>query len=503
MRLGEEAEGWALAREVHERDEYDVEAYNLVTLRDTMAKYAELRSDDLVVRMASREVAVYGPRVLALLRRARETLAAKYGAELARPTYVEIFAEQKDFAVRTFGLPDVPGFLGVCFGRVVTANSPATGHATNWESVLWHEFCHVVTLQLTRNRMPRWLSEGISVYEEWQADPAWGMRLNPRYRRMILEGDLVPVGRLSAAFLAPKTPQHLQFAYLQSALVVEFVVERFGLDALRGVLADLREGREINAALAARCLPLPQLEEAFAVHARRRAEGMAPGLDFTPPEADLLLPAAADRLAEWERTHPDNHAVLRLRAQRAMEERRWADARVPLERLVALHPSQKGADSAYRPLATALRSLGDQAAERAVLERWTAVDDEAADGCLRLMELAAAGDWPVVTRAAGRYLAVNPLVAPPYRHLARAAAASGDVGAAIVAWQTLLELDPPGRPEANYQLARLFRDRGDLAGARRHVLAALEETPRYRAALQLLLELHRADPAPPGGRPPS
>jgi hypothetical protein len=123
LRLGE-AEGWKLAQAVHERDEYDVEAFNLVTLRDTMNKYAALTNDDFVIRMAAPEVAVYGPRVLSLLRRAKQTLTAKYGIELAKPTYVEIFADQRDFAVRTFGLPDVPGFLGVCFGRVVTANSP-------------------------------------------------------------------------------------------------------------------------------------------------------------------------------------------------------------------------------------------------------------------------------------------------------------------------------------------------------------------------------------------
>ena len=52
--------------------------------------------------------------------------------------------------------------------------------ATKWESVLWHEFCHVVTLKMTKNKMPRWLSEGISVYEERQVDPAWGMKIDPR-----------------------------------------------------------------------------------------------------------------------------------------------------------------------------------------------------------------------------------------------------------------------------------------------------------------------------------
>ncbi|MFM7752439.1 MAG: peptidase MA family metallohydrolase, partial [Opitutaceae bacterium] len=264
LRLGETEEGWKLAQEVHEADAYDVEAFNLVTLRDTMAKYATLTNEDFVVRMAAPEVAIYGPRVVALLRRAKDVLVPKYGVELAKPTYIEIFADQRDFAVRTFGLPDVAGFLGVCFGRVVTANSPATGNsAVNWEAVLWHEFCHVVTLQMTRNRMPRWLSEGISVHEERQANPAWGNRLNPEYREMIVGGEMVPVAKLSGAFLAPKTPRHLQFAYLQSSLVVDYIVAKHGVDALRGVLLDLRDGMEINAALAKRTLPLPELEKAF------------------------------------------------------------------------------------------------------------------------------------------------------------------------------------------------------------------------------------------------
>ena len=40
--------------------------------------------------------------------------------------------------------------------------------------------------------MPRWLSEGISVYEERQENPAWGSAMNPRYREMILGDDLTP-----------------------------------------------------------------------------------------------------------------------------------------------------------------------------------------------------------------------------------------------------------------------------------------------------------------------
>ena len=505
LRLGEETEGWALAQAVHERDDYDVEAYNLVTLRDTMAKYATLTSDDFVVRMAEPEVAVYGSRVLGLLRRARHVLVEKYGAELARPTHVEIFAEQKDFAVRTFGLPDVAGFLGVCFGRVVTANSPATsGTPTNWESVLWHEFCHVVTLQLTKNKMPRWLSEGISVYEERQADRSWGMRLNNRYREMIAKDELVPVGKLSAAFLSPKTPEHLQFAYLQSSLVVEFIVERFGIAALRGVLNDLRAGLEINAALEKNTVPLARLETEFAQHAREVAAALAPKLDWEKPAAELFTADGAAALAEWEKDHPDNYWLLRYRAARAAEAQKWTEARTALERLVELYPGQKGGDSAYRPLVAALHALGDTAAERAALKQWVEVDDESPDAYLRLMELAALeADWPTVERNVERYLAVNPLVAPPYRYLARASAATGNDSNAVVAWRTLLQLDAPDPADAHFQLAQVLRRRGETAEARQHVLLALEETPRYREALRLLQELQRGDAATPKPVPAS
>jgi hypothetical protein len=133
------------------------------------------------------------------------------------------------------------------------------------------------------------------------------------------------------------------------------------------------------------------------------------------------------------------------------------------------------------------------------LKKWAEVDDEATDCYMRLIELAAeAKDWPTVARNCERYLAVNPLVAPPYRYLAQAAAATDDDSTAVVAWRTLLQLDVPERADGHYNLAQLLHKRGDDGEARRHVLLALEETPRYRAALRLLLELKGS----PGGTAP-
>ena len=510
LRLGEDDEGWRLAQEVHDKDGYDVTALNLVTLRDTMARYATVTNVHFVVHLTPKESALYGARVLELLESARTRLSARYGFAPERPVRVEMFADQKDFAVRTFGMPENHGFLGVCFGPVITANSPASrpGQAFNWEAMLWHEFCHVITLQLTRNKMPRWLSEGISVYEERQASPAWGERIGARYREMILGDDLTPVGRLSRAFMSPPSAVHLQFAYYQCSLVVEFIVERFGFEKLVAILRDLGEGTAINDALARATVPLPQLERDFTAFARQKALALGPTLGWEKPDAPADgKPGISVDWASWSRAHPTNFYVLSRQAAEMTEEKRWTDARAVLERLVTALPDVYGGRDAYAMLATTHRSLGDTNAERQVLLRLAERDDKTVTAYQRLMELGASmADWPVVLTNAARYLAVNPLVPVPHRFLAQAGEATGNGPLAIAAYRALLELDPANPAEVHYRLARQLKQAGDPE-ARRQVILALEEAPRYRDALRLLLELQGSAPAPAaagsagGGRP--
>ena len=86
-------------------------------------------------------------------------------------------------------------------------------------------------------------------------------------------------------------------------------------------------------------------------------------------------------------------------------------------------------------------------------------------------------------------IAINPLVPAPHAYLAKVAEAGGDRQLGIQAHRTLLLLDPLDRAEHHYQLARLLAADQKLVEARREVVRALEDAPRYRAALQLLLEI--------------
>ena len=491
LRLGDEAEGWKTAAAVNESDAYNVAVHNMMTLHDHMAAtFTTLEHGDFTVRMDQHEAAIYGPRVLALLSRARRTLGGKYGVDVRRPTIVEIFTQQKDFGVRTFGMPDNPGYLGVCFGRVVTANSPATNsHPVNWEAVLWHEFCHTVTLQATQNKMPRWLSEGISVYEERQADPSWGERMSPRYRAMILSEDLTPVSQLSGAFLSPKSNEHLMFAYFESSLVVEFIVKTRGLDAIKAVLKDLADGTNINDALANKVAPLEKLEADFKAFATQQANAFAPKLNWDQPEPAVLLPGGGDQLKEWSAAHPRNYYLLMRDASHLMEEKQWPEAAAALQKIIERHPHDDQMDGALGLLAQVRREQKDSAAERALLTTLTQIDSAVPQANARLIELAtAAKDWQAAAAQAERWLAVNPLIPAPWRALARAAEETSDWPTAAAAWRTLLSLDPPDPSAVHFNLARLLHRTGDRE-AKRHLLMALEDNPRHREALRLLLEM--------------
>ena len=102
-------------------------------------------------------------------------------------------------------------------------------------------------------------------------------------------------------------------------------------------------------------------------------------------------------------------------------------------------------------------------------------------------------DWRSVLANAERYAAVNPLSPVPHQFAADAQEALGEKPGAISAYRTLLQIGPPDPAETHYRLARLLHSIGDAA-AKREVLLALEDAPRFRAALQLLLEIDN----PPG-----
>ena len=496
LRLGNDEEGWKLADEVYQQDRYNVVAYNLVTLGNTIANYSVLEREGFIVRMEPEEARIYGEMVLDLLVEAKSELCDKYGFRVEVPIFVEIFPRQQDFAIRTFGLPGGAGYLGVCFGRVITMNSPLSQVRTgsNWQSVLWHEFCHVVTLQKTGNKMPRWLSEGISVYEERQKDRSWGQVMTPAYREMILADQMTPVSQLSSAFVKPESGEALQFAYYQSSLVVDYLVETYGLETLQSILDDLNIGMPINESLGRYAGDVQLLDREFTVYARKRAEELAVDADWTRPE--LTASASIEDWQAWNANHVNNVFGLRAEAALLIEQGKLDAAEQLLQQFIKVFPDYRGANDPYQLLAAIARARGDEDQEYALLKEAAQRQSAAIDVYSRLVELATAKqDWQEVSQQAHRWLAINPLVPAPHRAFAAAAEQRGDFPGALRSLQALTFMDPFDPAEAYYRYARALHACGQDGLAKRQVLKCLEEAPRYRAAHQLLLRLSGEKPS--------
>ncbi len=506
FRLGQEDEAWKLAKEIRDADGYNVQAYNIGLLEAEMKGFTVRETPDFVLKMPARDEAIYGDRALALLVDAKRVLCAKYGLTLDHPVLVEFFPSQQDFAIRTFGNLGGQGILGACFGSVVTMNSPGSlaSNRSNWEGTLWHEFCHVVTLTVTHNRMPRWLSEGISVYEESQRNASWGMRMTAGYRRLTLDEEtLTPMSKMSGAFLSPKSGEHLMFAYYESSQAVAWLLKTYGEAKFQGLLKDLADGRRINEALERNCAPVAKLDEAFARHMREQAGAFAPKGDWNKPEKDEIDPRNEAEVADYLEKNPNNLWALELRTKRLLAGEQWAGGLDLAKRLIALAPDNIGNNCGYDLAARAYRGLKQADGEREMLKEWAARDGGAHEAFMRLMELEAESrNWAGVRENGQRMLSIHPFLKQPYERLAGAAEALGNTDEAVWALRKLMVLGPDHPVEANFSLARLLRPT-DAVGAKRHLLDALAEAPRFRDGHTLLLEMQTPAPAPSSAPDPA
>jgi tetratricopeptide (TPR) repeat protein len=99
------------------------------------------------------------------------------------------------------------------------------------------------------------------------------------------------------------------------------------------------------------------------------------------------------------------------------------------------------------------------------------------------------GDTTGMKRALERLIWIYPYDLPMHTRLAVASTKTKDFKRAILERRAIVALDPPDKLDAQYELARALIDGGEIAEARRTLLAVLEQSPAFEKAQALLLEL--------------
>jgi tetratricopeptide (TPR) repeat protein len=497
LRLGQMAEGRRSLERAFAGDPYDVWTKNTLDLLDVLDRYDMRRVDPVTVVADAREAELLELYVGPLAREAYDSLARHYRHGPAPPIRVELFARHADFSVRTVGLVGL-GALGASFGPVLAMDSPSARPPGefHWGSTLWHELAHTFHLDLSRHRVPRWLSEGLAVYEERRARPGWGMPLDLGFLIALREGKLHRVSELNRGFTAPESPEALGHAYYQAALVCEYLAVGRDPSVFREMLVAYGAGASTEQVF--RAVLGTDLADVDTQFERWMRERFASALTVLARHGSGGGgPQSADAVIARARVARDDF-VVQLGAGRALLERGdLTAARAALERAAELMPEYAAPDSPLWYLGQVHRRAGDPRRAAQVLGRLVRLN---AAHLPALRDLAAVldslQDGAGAAAALDAAMFVYPLDPEAHDRLARLASRLGRRDMVVRERRAVVALAPSDRAGAQYELARAYFEAGDLPSARTAVLRALEQAPNYAQAQDLLLAIRAAHVRP-------
>tara|TARA_R110002167_G_scaffold29239_3_gene97776 strand:- start:83870 stop:86590 length:2721 start_codon:yes stop_codon:yes gene_type:complete len=508
IRLGEEEAGRESLELAFDNDPFNVMTSNMLKVFDTLEEYATLRTEHFEVRMSQSDAVVLWPYMAPLIEENWATLTEKYGFEPEAPVLIEIFDRTEDFAVRSVGLPDIGPLVGICFGKVVTLISPATLDA-NWQEILWHELVHVFTLQMTNNRMPRWLSEGISTWEEREARPEWGRRQGIELVRAVEDEKLLPVASLNEGFTGANSNEDLGFAYFQSYLVVDFIAKEYGFEKMVELInqyALIKEESEMFSAVFGK--PVEEFDADFRSWIDRRVgeidvyvhnedaadEGAAHGHGQRENSSAVLAElynnaSLKQHMRQRVQDQPrDFQAHLQLGIVLFKEEL-FEEAKVHLEIADEILPDYSGYPSPPLVLSQIYERQGDDAARIEQLKRMMVNQQHDYDSAVLLAKRALdAGDTEEADYYVQRALSVSPYRLDVHQVSAQIATLTENASMAVREFEVLVTLDRNDPVEARTNLAEAYMNNGQAQEAKRNILTALEIAPSYQRAQQVLLK---------------
>ncbi|NOT64383.1 MAG: tetratricopeptide repeat protein [Acidobacteria bacterium] len=491
LRTNKNDEGRAAVETSFKGDPFNPWAKNTLEFLDTLGDFRETTAGDFVIRTHEKESTVLAGYAADLLTEAKAKLTAKYKFTPTGPIVAEFHPNHDDFAVRALGLPGL-GALGVCFGQQIVQDSPSAraGEGFNWGSTLWHEYTHVITLQITDHRIPRWFSEGLSVFEEHKARPGWGDDWSITNVKTLADGRWFKINDLDGGFMRPKKPDDVQLAYFEASQVCHFIEDKFGFDAILAMLKGYKDQKRTPDILREALKLTPEeFDTQFMAYVQERGgkyiKTLAPMWAKEAPEVSKDV--TKEKLFELADAQRDDFAAQMRAGSKAIAEKNDEAALKYFRRATELFPLQS---EAYEALAGIYERRGDKAAQIESLEAQIKVDenDYAAHKKLAQLKLAQ-GD-----KARGLELLKLGFFINPFDHALHTEAGTlllerKENEAALREYQVALGTKPPNFAEAHFNVARAYSALGKAKEAKRAVLQSLELAPGFDKAQDLLLQL--------------
>jgi tetratricopeptide (TPR) repeat protein len=465
-RIGEEDEGKAALEASFKGDSFNQMSYNNLNLIDSLEHFVRFDTPHFKVKLHEKEVAVMRPYVAELLEKAYNTLTEKYGFKPEGPINFEMYPDHEDFAVRTLGLPGIPA-LGVCFGKLFVMDSPSARNPDtfSWGSTLWHEFAHVITLQMTDHKIPRWFSEGLSVYEERKGFPGWGDDLKMDYLSAIKAKKLLPTAELNEGFIRPKFENQVLVSYYQASLICDYIEQKFGFPAIKKMLLLYKQGKSTAEVFQeALGLPLDQFDTEFF----KWVDDKVKGIDIKSFTA--LMSSGEEAVAKGD-------------TDKAIE---------IFTKSIEMYPEYTDDHNAYEPLAEQYLKKGDKKAAIDTYKKFMTYSETGFKASLKLSDLLLeAGDPAGARQALDAAMYIRPMDLEEHQKLGDLLLNQKQYAAAVREFEAMIALSAPDKAGTYYKLAESNFGQGNRDAARTNVRKALEIAPSYEPAQELLLKIVR------------
>ena len=447
-------------------DPHDERALFTLKLAEELAAWNRIETKHFIIRHPDGDAALVAELLAGVLDPMHDEVCGRLRHEPSQKTLIDVMPDHRSFGVRITGLPRIHT-IAVCTGPTIAIEIPKEGardkHLGLFDplAVLRHEYTHTVTLSMTRNRIPHWLTEAVAV----------ALEDTPRtFENCLLLADAWRKGRLfdldsiNWAFIRPEQPSDRGQAYAQGRWMVEYMEKQYGWDAIRALLNSYADGISEEAAL-------------------QRAFGVSRDTFFAG-----FLAWAAGEVRAWGMDPQPSLRELALELVEGDESAEAKMAEAQSARLAAV--AEAWADAIGRPGSTRFALRGkqwppspmppvelDDATVRAFLARFP----DHADLVEILLRRAQgrSGIEAEETRALlERYAALRPVDPFPHRVWARLATGAGDLSAGgdDAALRHLRELDLRADKDNIYALAiaRNRRAASDMAAA----LASAERAVR-------------------------
>lgn len=327
--VGEDEKSRKTLETAFDLDRFNRRTFQLIQLLDELDKFERLKTKHFIIKYEKETDFGFAEKAAAVLEGMHDEICAHFDWTPTKPTVIEIHPSHRSFSIRISGRPFI-GTIGACTGRCIALvqprGRPPFGRF-NWTDVLRHEFTHTVTLGVTGNRIPHWMTEGLAVHEE-PGLRAWGWK-NALAQRVV-DRELFTLDTIDWGFQRPRKPLDRQMAYAQSEWMVEFLIERFGEKSVPALLKAFFDGKTQAEAMGDVLKLTPDaFDAAFEKWARAQVDAWA--LYRHPSRSLDALRGEAD-------SHADDADFQATYARELMEDSEFEDAQTAAERSLELKP---------------------------------------------------------------------------------------------------------------------------------------------------------------------